>query len=131
MYVPFQTVTIVVPTFNERDNIAPLAQRIFATLDPAAAELLVVDDASPDGTADAARGLAPQYPVRVVVRTGERGLASAVLRGVAEAHAPWIVVMDADRSHPPESLPALLEPLRDEAVDAVVGSRFVAGGRVV
>lgn len=130
MYVPFEPVTIVVPTFNERDNIAPLAERIFAALDPASVELLVVDDASPDGTADAARALAPLRPVRVVVRRHERGLSSAVLGGVAESRTPLIVVMDADLSHPPEALPALIEPLRDARVDAVVGSRFVPGGRV-
>lgn len=122
--------TIVVPTYNERENVAPLAWRIFAACDPASVELLIVDDASPDGTADVARSLAPSLPVRCVVRKDERGLATAVIRGLREATTPLAVVMDADLSHPPERIPDLLGAMRDERVEMAIGSRFVPGAKV-
>lgn len=130
MYVPTQTVTIVVPTYNERDNLSVLAQRVFAVLDPGPTELLIVDDDSPDGTAAVAADLARRHPVLCVVRKGERGLATAVVRGLREAGGARIAVMDADLSHPPEKLPELIAALDDPAVDAAVGSRFVPGAAV-
>ncbi len=124
-------VTIVVPTFNERENLACLAERVFAALDPRECELLIVDDASPDGTAELAIELAARgLPVRCVLRRGERGLASAVIRGLHEARGALCVVMDADLSHPPESIPALLDAMRDPSVEMGIGSRFAVGGRV-
>ncbi len=124
-------VSVVVPTYNERDNVEPLTGRIFAALNPADAELIFVDDNSPDGTADRVRSLAGRYPVRAVVRTAERGLATAVIAGLREARGDLIVSLDADLSHPPEAIPRMLEIMRaDPAVQMVIGSRFVAGGRV-
>lgn len=125
-------VSVVVPTYNERDNLARLADRVFAACPPATTELLVIDDDSPDGTAAAAERLAAQTgrPIRVIVRRGERGLATAVIRGLREARGEIVVVMDADLSHPPESIPALLAALADPAVPCAVGSRFVPGGSV-
>ncbi len=123
-------VTVVVPTYNERENLAPLAQRLFATLDPHNAELLIVDDNSPDGTAAVAEQLALTWPVRTVVRTAERGLATAVIAGMLAARGEIVVVMDADLSHPPERVPALLDALRDPQVQMAIGSRFVPGGAV-
>lgn len=112
MNPPRASVTVVVPTYNERENLPELVRRLFAALDPRNAELLVIDDDSPDGTADAAEALtSPATPVRVVRRVGERGLATAVIRGIREARGEIIVVMDADLSHPPEAIPALLEAL--------------------
>lgn len=122
--------SVIVPTRNERGNIEPLAERIFATLDPRRAELLIVDDDSPDGTAAATETLAARWPVRCLVRRGERGLATAVIRGLREARGELCVVMDADLSHPPEAIPALLDAMNDPAVQMAVGSRFVPGGRV-
>lgn len=130
VYQPAEFVTIVVPTYKERDNLAPLARRIFAALDPAHSELLIVDDDSPDGTAAEAQRLAADQPVRCIVRRGERGLATAVIRGLAEARGELVVVMDADLSHPPEALPALLEALRDPHVNMAIGSRFVPGAGI-
>ena len=124
------SVTVVVPTYNERDNLVPLAQRIFAVLDPQHAELLVVDDDSPDHTADAVTELAAAYPIRCIVRRGERGLATAVMAGLREARSARIVVMDADLSHPPESIPALLAALDHPSVQMAIGSRFVPNGKV-
>lgn len=123
-------ITVLLPTYNERENLAPLAQRLFTALDPREAELLVVDDNSPDGTAAAAAALAATYPVRCLVRRGERGLATAVIAGLRAARGELLVVMDADLSHPPEAIPALLAALDHPAVSMAIGSRFVGGGRV-
>jgi dolichol-phosphate mannosyltransferase len=123
-------ISIIVPTYNERDNLAPLAKRIFATVDPREAELLIVDDDSPDGTATLAEKLSEQYPIRCLVRRDERGLATAVIRGLRAARGELCIVMDADLSHPPEAIPKLLEAMRDARVEMAIGSRFVSGGKV-
>ena len=90
-------------------------------------ELIIVDDGSPDGTADLAESYAPAHPVRVVRRPGKAGLASAVLAGFAQARGDLLVVMDADLSHPPEALPRLVDAIANGA-DLAVGSRYVKGG---
>jgi dolichol-phosphate mannosyltransferase len=123
-------VTVVVPTYNERENLGPLARRVFQVLDPRETELLIVDDNSPDGTALVADELAQSFPVRCMVRHGERGLATAVIAGLREARGELVVVMDADLSHPPEAIPRLLAAIGDPQVHMAIGSRFVAGGRV-
>ena len=127
---PAPFVTIVVPTYNERDNLGPLTQRVFAALGPLRGELLIVDDNSPDDTAGAARDLAATHAVRCLVRREERGLATAVVAGLREARGEFVVVMDADLSHPPEAIPNLLAELRDTRVQMSIGSRFVPGGQV-
>ena len=123
-------ISIVVPTYNERGNVENLTRRVFASVDPAAAELILVDDNSPDGTAEAVNAIADEFPIRCVVRTEERGLATAVIRGLREARGDLIVSMDADLSHPPEAIPRLLEAMRDPAVQMAIGSRFVPGAAV-
>jgi dolichol-phosphate mannosyltransferase len=123
-------VTIVVPTYNERENLPVLAERVFRAVDPAQAELLVVDDDSPDGTAQVAAELARRWPVRCVVRRGERGLATAVIAGLRHAAAERVIVMDADLSHPPESIPALMRVMDDPDVDIAIGSRFIEGAQI-
>jgi dolichol-phosphate mannosyltransferase len=128
--MPDPSVSVIVPTYNERDNLAPLTERIFATLGTDAAELLVVDDNSPDGTVAVAGELSERFPVRCLVRREERGLATAVIHGLREARGELCVVMDADLSHPPEAIPRLLEAMRDPQVTLVIGSRFVPGGKV-
>jgi dolichol-phosphate mannosyltransferase len=90
-------------------------------------ELIVVDDGSPDGTADLAESYADVHPVRVVRRPGKAGLASAVLAGFAQARGDLLVVMDADLSHPPEAVPRLVAAIV-EGADLAVGSRYVKGG---
>ena len=90
-------------------------------------ELIVVDDGSPDGTADLAESYADKHPVRVVRRPGKAGLASAVLAGFAQARGDVLVVMDADLSHPPEAVPRLVAAIV-EGADLAVGSRYVKGG---
>ena len=90
-------------------------------------ELIVVDDGSPDGTADLAESYADKHPIRVVRRPGKAGLASAVLAGFAQARGDVLVVMDADLSHPPEAVPRLVSAI-EEGADLAVGSRYVKGG---
>jgi dolichol-phosphate mannosyltransferase len=119
--------TVIVPTYNESDNLPSLVERIFAALP--SSEIVVVDDASKDGTADVARELAKKYPIRVVERFDERGLSTAVLRGMQEARTDLCVVMDADLSHPPEAIPKLVQAVQ-EGADVAVGSRYVPGGDI-
>ena len=121
------TVTVVVPTYNEADNLPELVKRICTSLPDA--EVLVIDDASKDGTADVARRLGTEWPVRIVERFDERGLSTAVMKGFAEAKTDLCVVMDADLSHPPEAIPKLVQAVQ-EGADVAVGSRYVPGGDI-
>lgn len=123
-------VSVVVPTYNERGNIRPLVERVCAALPPENTEILIVDDNSPDKTAHVVDQLSDRFPVRCLLRQTERGLATAVIHGLRHAAGDRIIVMDADLSHPPESLPALLAALDDPNVQMSIGSRFVPGGSV-
>jgi len=122
--------SIVVPTYNEAATIPLLASRLSAALAGREWELVVVDDGSPDGTADIAAALAPALPVTVLRRSGKMGLASAVVDGFAAARGDVLVVMDADLSHPPETVPALADAVAAGS-DLAVGSRYVDGGGIV
>lgn len=120
---------IVLPTLNERDNLAPLVARIDAALGEITWEVIVVDDNSGDGTADAARALAlDDQRIRVIQRIGRRGLASAAIEGMCATAAPFVAVMDADHQHDPALLPDMLEAVRNREADVAVASRFVEGG---
>ncbi|HAM36926.1 MAG TPA: polyprenol monophosphomannose synthase [Elusimicrobia bacterium] len=126
--MPASKVSVVLPCLNEKDNIVPLVRRILALLPPPR-EVLVVDDDSPDGTADAVRLEFSGHPeVRLLVRAGGRGLASALRYGIALASGDIVAWMDCDFSMPPERLAALVAAVRDGSCDAAVGSRFAAGG---
>lgn len=120
-------ISVVVPTYNEAGSLPLLAERLGEALAGRPFELVVVDDGSPDGTADVAEALAPRLPVRVLRRAGKAGLASAVLAGFAQARGDTLVVMDADLSHPPETVPNLIAAL-DAGADLAVASRYVRGG---
>lgn len=121
-------VTVILPTLNERACLQAMAPRLEAELAPYSAELLVVDDNSPDGTADWVRGHEGSGPWRLLRRDRPRGLASAVVDGIAAARGALLVVMDADGSHPPELLPKLIDPLRGGTAEFVLASRFVRHG---
>ena len=123
-------ISIIIPTYNEAENIGVIIPRIFTVLKESRieGEVIIVDDNSPDGTGQRARELSSNYPVRVEVRTGERGLASAVMHGFAVANGEICVVMDADLSHPVDRIPAMVRPIQEGAVDATVGSRYISGG---
>ncbi len=123
-------ISVVVPTYNEAGSLPKLAERLHAALNGRDWTLVIVDDGSPDGTADIAAALAPRIPVTVVRRAGKAGLASAVVAGFAAAKGDTLVVMDADLSHPPETVPALVAAI-DGGADLAVGSRYVKGGGVM
>ena len=120
-------VTVVVPTFNERGSIGALVEAVFEALGDTPVELLVVDDASPDGTGDAVLELARDDPrVRLLRRERKQGLAGAVFAGADEARGKYVCVMDADLSHDPAHLPGMLAKA-EEGYDVVIGSRFAPG----
>ena len=124
-------VSVVTATYNEADNISEFIDRVERALEGYRFELVIVDDDSPDGTAEIARKAGSRYGnVRVIVRKGERGLASALLKGIASASCDYVVVMDADLQHPPEVLPKIIDTLLRDSVDLVVASRYVSGGGV-
>ena len=128
-------VWLFLPTYNEAENLEAIVKATIAQLELAAAgdwRLLVVDDASPDGTGALADRLAGELPgVEVLHRRGKEGLGPAYLAGFEYAlkrDAEWVIVMDADFSHDPAHLPALIAAAKDS--DLVLGSRYVEGGRI-
>lgn len=121
-------VSIVIPTYNERENIEALLQRIRQTMQGYSYEVLFVDD-STDGTAALIEAIAARDSnVRCFHRDGERGLATAVVLGFRLARGERFVVMDADLQHPPEFIPVMLEAMDRNGADIVVPSRYVPGG---
>lgn len=124
-------VSLIVPTYREAENLALLVPRVAEALrgSPFRYELIIVDDNSNDGTDEAcARLAADGHPIRLVVRTGERGLSSAVIRGFREAMGDILVCMDADLSHPPEAIPEMVAQSGKTSADIVIGSRYCKGG---
>ncbi|MGQ9626715.1 MAG: polyprenol monophosphomannose synthase [Anaerolineae bacterium] len=123
-------VSVVLPTYNERDNIGPLIEAITKAMEQSgqpASEIIVVDDDSPDGTWQVVREIAERAPhVRLIHRTSERGLTSAIATGIAQAKGEIVAWMDCDFSMPPELIPELVAAL--EGADLAVGSRYVHGG---
>jgi len=123
--------SIIIPTLNERDNIAPLVERIAEALDGVTWEAIFVDDDSRDGTVEAVRAIARRDPrIRCLHRLGRRGLSSACIEGALAGVAPFIAVMDADLQHDETLLPLMLQALRESSLDIVVGSRYAEGGGV-
>lgn len=122
---------IVVPAYNERDNIEPLFDALAQALIGVSYEVIVVDDDSPDGTAAKVWQLSATHPhTRVLQRINRRGLSSACIEGMMATSAPFIAVMDADLQHDETILPAMLSKLKAEALDLVIGSRYVDGGDI-
>lgn len=123
-------ISVVIPTYNEAAVIEETLRRAAASLRSASEdfEIVVVDDASADGTAELVETFAGQIPVRVLRRPGRLGLATAVLDGWATARGEVLGVMDADLQHPPETLAALARAIRQEGADLAIGSRYVPGG---
>jgi len=125
------SVSIVVPTYHEVENLRPLVLRISGAMSQAKQpyEIIIVDDNSRDGTERAVKELVDLgYPVRLITRVGERDLSAAVLCGFSEAKGDMLICIDADLSHPPEAIPAILESLAKPGVELVLGSRYVLGG---
>jgi len=121
--------SVVVPTFNERDNVTALYRKLDATLKGIAWEVVFVDDNSPDGTWDVVRALARRDSrVRCLRRIGRRGLSGACIEGILASSAPFAAVMDADLQHDETQLPNMLSLLQSGDADLVIGSRYVEGG---
>ena len=120
---------MVVPTFNERGNIVQFLESLSDALKKVSFEVIFVDDDSPDGTADLVRSIAQQNnSVRILHRINRRGLASACLEGMLASSTPYIAVMDADLQHDERILPTMLDLLKRDGLDLVVGSRNSSGG---
>jgi len=122
--------SVVVPTYNERDRLPDLVESVFSAYRQAGidAELVVVDDNSPDGTGAVADELAARYRLTVLHRPGKLGLGTAVVAGFAAASSSVVGVIDADMSHPPAMLPRMLAAMREYSADVVIGSRYIPGG---
>ena len=125
-----QVISLVIPTYNEKENIEKLVPEVFHILkeNSLEGEVIIVDDNSPDGTADTAEKLSKKHNLRVVRREGKLGLSSAVLDGFIVSRGDILGVMDADLSHPPEKIPEMVRLL--QTYDMVLGSRKVPGGSI-
>ena len=123
--------SIIVPTFNERENVAELIGRLVLCLGDRSWEVVFVDDNSPDGTAELLRELAmADSRVRCLQRIGRRGLSSACVEGMLATTAPYLAVIDADMQHDERLLPQMLDNLKQGEADIVVGSRYAPGGDI-
>ncbi len=130
-YVSSPELSIIVPTFNERDNIVRLTELLEMCLVDVQWEMIVVDDDSPDGTADLVRLIArSNHRIRCLQRIGRRGLSSACIEGMLCSSAPYLAVMDGDLQHDERLLLDMLRHLKQENYDIVVGSRYIAGGSI-
>src|SRR5437870_8313780 len=120
---------VVVPTFNERDNVTTLFRKLEAALTGVAWEVVFVDDNSPDGTWEVVRNLARQDSrVRCIRRIGRRGLSGACIEGILASSAPCAAVIDADLQHDETQLPKMLALVPAGEADLVIGSRYIEGG---
>jgi dolichol-phosphate mannosyltransferase len=121
--------SVVVPTFRERDNVTALVEKLDSALDGIAWEVIFVDDDSPDGTAGEVKAIAARdIRVRCLKRVGRRGLAGACIEGILSSSAPFVAVMDSDLQHDETVLPRMFALLKSGDTDLVVGSRYIAGG---
>ena len=127
-----QIIWIIVPTYNERENVGPITEAVLASVPEA--HVLIVDDGSPDGTGELADQLAAANPaIAVLHRTAKQGLGKAYVAAFEDLltrDADIVVQMDADFSHPVRFLQPLLDPLRHGRADLVLGSRYVKGGQI-
>ena len=122
--------SIVVPTYNERDRLPELVRAIFTAFEAEHldGELVIVDDNSPDGTGQLADELARTYRIKVIHRAGKLGLGTAVIEGFNASSSPIVGVADADLSHPPALIPRMYAVMRQMGADFVIGSRYIPGG---
>ncbi len=121
--------SIVIPTYNERDRLAELVDALYSAAGEAfGLEVVIVDDNSPDGTGQIADDLAARYPVKVIHRAGKLGLGTAVVAGFGVASSEIVGVMDADFSHPPSLVPKMYAGFRATNADVLVASRYIPGG---
>lgn len=126
-------ISVIIPTYCEAQNLLPLVNGVMGSFSKTRLtgneiEIIVVDDNSPDDTKNICQSLADQYPAfKLITRTGERGLATAIKRGIDESSGDILVIMDADLSHDPSVIPGLLDQVISKGVDIAIGSRFIKG----
>jgi dolichol-phosphate mannosyltransferase len=126
---PGPEVSVIVPTFNERENLIQLTERIQECMGDTAWEIIYVDDDSPDRSAELARELAGKDSrVRCIQRIKRRGLSSACVEGMLSSSAPYLAVIDGDLQHDERLLPQMLAVLKGQDIDIVIGSRYAEGG---
>jgi len=129
-------ISIIVPTYQEVKNLKPLSEMIQSALAQYIAkeglsyEILIMDDNSQDGSMELVQELVSEHPIRIVNRTENRGLSPAVIDGFSEAKGDYVVVMDADLSHPASAIPEMIQQLKSGESDFVLGSRYVEGGSI-
>ena len=125
-------ISVVVPTYREAANLELVAEAVHEAFSSRTDdyELLFIDDNSQDGSEEICEELSQRFPARIVVRTLERGLATAVIHGIEVSAGDIVVVMDADLSHPPSAIPIMVERLQEGESDFVLGSRYVKGGSI-
>jgi dolichol-phosphate mannosyltransferase len=123
--------SVIVPTYNEAENVPVLIPRIEGAIGYLRShEIIIVDDSSPDGTAEKSEGLSLRYPVRTLRRKSARSLSGAVIDGARMASFDCIAVLDADLSHEPESLPRIVSPILQGKADITIGSRYLSAGMI-
>lgn len=124
-------ISVILPTFNERENLKDLIPLIFSVLKEYSCDLIVVDDASPDGTAEIVENLQSTYPsLKLIRRPGKNGLSSAVFEGCEASSAEWVVIMDSDFSHDPYEIPGMVNKAIG-GFDVIIGSRFTEGSAFI
>lgn len=126
--------SLVIPTYNEKENILLLIQKIQKEFkdNKISGEIIVVDDNSPDGTGEILETLRKEIKnLKVIHRRGKLGLSSAVLEGWKISEGKILGVMDADLSHPAEKIPALFNPIKKGEADFTIGSRYIKGGKIL
>lgn len=131
---PTDRALVIIPTYNEADNIVEVLRLVLGQ--PEELHVLIIDDGSPDGTADCVRTVQRQHPehIHLIERSGKLGLGSAYIRGFQYAlqhDFTFVCEMDADLSHDPDDLGKLIAPVRDDEADLAIGSRYIGGVRVM
>lgn len=123
-------ISIILPTYNEAGNIISLIETIQSQLNLSNLQLefIVVDDNSPDGTAEIVKKFLKKLPIKLFIRKNQRGLATAILHGIKAATGNLIVLMDTDFNHQPKDIGRLLKPILNNKADLVIGSRYIKGG---
>ncbi len=123
--------SVILPTYNEKDNVIPIANQLLSLKEAYDLELIFVDDDSQDGTADVVRALAHRHPeVRLIRRVGRAGLSSAIKEGILDATGDLVAVMDCDGQHEPSTVLAALQHLQATGADVLIGSRFHAEAKI-
>lgn len=122
-------ISIIIPTYNEVKNIKKLIEKIDENLSGWKYEIIIVDDSSPDGTAEKAKEMAKDYPVRTIIRPKKSGLSSAVVEGLKISCGDYIGVIDGDLQHPPEYLDNFISAVSN-GHDIAIGSRYIKGGNI-